>query len=434
MGDLEMIADAMGENHPWRRPSGKYGLFVNWGLELPGRGPGGGANIRTMVSDPDHIPSWIGKYATTRPTAEGFWARSYPIDADTTAEDMWRTGGFGEGDEILHPFANAQLPYWLYPTSDAPAFTGDLGMFTPTSKHQEEVLGSFGASVDRTLFHEAFHRGATQVGAFVGRKLLEEENDLETELGESLYDGKGSDSPRLKQLKEERDLLWEIQFDQEKYLDALDTLEGRGTTFDDLVELSQEHAKEVEEGIEDGPAQEASTKAQAEVQETLDNLERAQSIALRYLPRYRGEALGLNAGGSVDSDLIDITQPARPDPRVDEDWPLEGRDYIVDREGNWIWAHNVEAPGSFRELLEQQQGDEIRLLLGEKLLNSAPSFPLEALSRMKRTKDLKSATRPRKRTASSILKLLEEGGEQSGRDFSDRDYEYFMTLLEEESS
>ena len=106
----------------------------------------------------------------------------------------------------------------------------------------------------------------------------------------------------------------------------------------------------------------------------------------------------------------------------------------MDREGNWIWAHNVEAPSSFRELLEQQQGDEIRLLLGEKLLNSAPSFPLEAMSRMKSPKDLKSATRPRKRTASSILKLLEEGGEQSGRDFSDRDYEYFMTLLEEESS
>ena len=141
-----------------------------------------------------------------------------------------------------------------------------------------------------------------------------------------------------------------------------------------------------------------------------------------------------NAGGEIEDESerfelgIDWRDP------VDEDWPLEGRDYIVDREGNWIWAHNVEAPGSFRELLEQQQGDELRLLLGEKLLNSAPSFPLEAMSRMKSPKDLKSATRPRKRTASSILKLLEEGGDQSGRDFSDRDYEYFMTLLEEESS
>ena len=45
-----------------------------------------------------------------------------------------------------------------------------------------------------------------------------------------------------------------------------------------------------------------------------------------------------------------------------------------------------------------------------------------------------SLMRPRTPTASSILKFLEEGGDQSGRDFSDRDHEYFMTLLEEESS
>jgi hypothetical protein len=141
-----------------------------------------------------------------------------------------------------------------------------------------------------------------------------------------------------------------------------------------------------------------------------------------------------NAGGEIEDESerfelgIDWRDP------VDEDWPLEGRDYIVDREGNWIWAHNVEAPGSFRELLEQQQGDELRLLLGEKLLNSAPSFPLEAMSRMKSPKDLKSATRPRTPTARSILKLLEEGGDQSGRTLDDRDYEYFMTLLEEDSS
>ena len=347
MGDIEMIADAMVESHPWRRPTGKYGLFVNWGLELPGRGPGGGANIRTMVSDPDKAPDTLGEYATTRPTAEDVWARNYPIDAATTAEDMWRTGGYGEGDERESPYGDlSRLPDWLYPTSDAPSFTGDLGVYTPTSEEQEEVMGFYGSSTDRTLFHEAFHRGATQVGAFVGRQLLEEEDEvakefLRTEFRAGRYDSKESDSPRLRQLQEEKDLLWEIRFDQEKYLDALDTLEGRGASFKKLKELSQKHAKEVEEGIEDGPAYEASTKAQAKVQETLDELERAQNIALRYLPRYRGEALGLNAGGSVDDEAerfelgIDWKDP------VDEDWPKKDRDYYEIR-GQMVWPGEIE--------------------------------------------------------------------------------------------
>ena len=282
MGDIEMIADAMGENHPWRRPTGKYGLFVNWGLELPGRGPGGGANIRTMVSDPDKVP-----------VKQGLYSANWSGDVET-AEDMWRTGGFGEGDEMESPYGDAELPDWLYPTSDAPAFTGDLAVFTPTSKKQKDIMGTHGSG--KTLFHEAFHRGVHQVGSFVKRELRKEISDLEN-FDRGFVDWPwetGDRNSRIKELRKELRLFKNLGTPQgqHKYLRALDTLEGRGDAFYELVELSQEHAKEVEEGIEDGPEKKALTKAQAEVQETLDNLERAQNIALRYLPRYRGEAVG----------------------------------------------------------------------------------------------------------------------------------------------
>ena len=286
MGDVEMISDAMVESHPWRRPTGKYGLFVNWGLNLPGRGPGGGANVRTMMADPEAPPTRIGLYSFN-------WSG----DDTGTAEDMWRTGGFGEGEETPNPYDEMELPDWLYPTTDAPSFLGDLGIFTSTSKKQKEILGSHGSSFGRTLFHEAFHRGVHQVGNFVWQEVRKEISDLENFepgfWGESIWE-KGDRNSRIKELREELRLFNDLMKPrgQHKYLGALDTLEGRGETFDELEELSQKHAEEVEEGIEDGPAQEASTKAQAEVQETLDNLERAQSIALRYLPRYRGEAIG----------------------------------------------------------------------------------------------------------------------------------------------
>ena len=358
MGDLEMISDAMVESHPWRRPTGKYGLFVNWGLELPGRGPGGGANIRTMVAKERHAPSTLGLYSFDVPRLYESTAATAEDLEDVTAEDMWRTGGYGEGEEIPNPYAHPELPSWLSSTSDAPSFTGDLGIFTSTSKKQKETLASHGRSVGKTLVHEAFHRGVSQVGVFVRKELEKELSDLENfDIGFVDWPWETGDrNSRIKELKEELDLFQDLMKPrgQHKYLSALDTLEGRGGAFKKLKKLSQKHTEEVEEGIEDGPAQEASTKAQAEVQETLDNLERAQNIALRYLPRYRGEALGLNAGGSVDpdSDLIDITQSARPDPRVDEDWPLKDRDFYEIR-GQMVWPWEVE--GFLKRIAEEEE-------------------------------------------------------------------------------
>jgi hypothetical protein len=44
------------------------------------------------------------------------------------------------------------------------------------------------------------------------------------------------------------------------------------------------------------------------------------------------------------------------------------------------------------------------------------------------------ATRPPMPTTGSILELLEGGGDQAGRDLSDKDFEDYLTLLLEESS